>query len=249
MPFNYHQSLAFICIYIYLIPWFFLMGYSHLCKQTLVIKKMSSHLWKGHLWYRSNGLCDLKLWKLNDLEGHGNSGFITKFSREISLEENIPALNLAWSASPNLPSFSAFFHGQSLVVHKKMSSLAGYYVIYFPFVAKKHIRISFYPSSRLGMTAPLSVGSRRVVGLLDLGLVGHDGKPWKAMEQPAVLVGKTSMPAHSLWPLWFFPIKGTLKWPSQRPFFWVYVTYTWLLKDVTENVLVAGHFNSEITAG
>ena len=79
-----------------------------------------------------------------------------------------------------------------------MSSLAGYYVIYFPFVAKKHIRISFYPSSRLGMTAPLSVGSRRVVGLLDLGLVGHDGKPWKAMEQPAVLVGKTSMPAHSL---------------------------------------------------
>jgi hypothetical protein len=135
---------------------------------------------------------------LNDLEGHGNSGFITKFSREISLEENIPALNLAWSASPNLPSFSAFFHGQSLVVHKKMSSLAGYYVIYFPFVAKKHIRISFYPSSRLGMTAPLSVGSRRVVGLLDLGLVGHDGKPWKAMEQPAVLVGKTSMPAHSL---------------------------------------------------
>ena len=118
----------------------------------------------------------------------------------------------------------------------------------FSICSKKTHPDEFLPIQS-GMSAPLSVGSRRVVGLLDLGLVGHDGKPRKAMEQPAVLVGKTSMPAHSLWPLWFFPIKGTLKWPSQRPFFWVYVTYTWLLKDVTENVLVAGHFNSEITAG
>ena len=168
-------------MYIYIFnPMFFLMGYSHLCKQTLVIKKMSSHLWKGHLWYRSNGLCDLKLWKLNDLEGHGNSGFITKFSREISLEENIPVLNLAWSASPNLPSFSAFFHGQSLVVHKKMSSLAGYYVIYFPFVAKKHIRMSSYPSSR----AWAHLFPWEAAASLDCwiwawwGMMESHGKPW-----------------------------------------------------------------------